>query len=254
MTDAGFAVVFVGIETPSVESLRETRKLQNVNRDLVKQVRSLRAAGLDVWAGFILGFDSDGPDIFDRMIDFVQRAGIAYAMVGTLIALPGTPLYDRLRREGRLRPDLEHGDMFDFSNVETTIPTRQLVDGYIRVLETLYHPKFYFERCREHLDYWEEAPGLARNAAWNMLPAVFRSLWHQGVRSRYRRAYWSFLAWVLRNGPRKLPLAMAQAIGGHHFIRYTQETVVPRLWHQSRSWQDDTVRSSAQPEASTIQR
>src|SRR5262249_51448108 len=95
MTDAGFAVVFVGIESPSQDSLRETRKVQNLRRDLVEQVRSLRRAGLDIWGGFILGFDHDDPAIFDRMIDFVMRSGIAYATVGVLTALPNTPLYQR---------------------------------------------------------------------------------------------------------------------------------------------------------------
>jgi radical SAM superfamily enzyme YgiQ (UPF0313 family) len=85
MVEAGFAVVFVGIETPSQDALREVRKVQNLGRDMVGQIRHLRRRGLDVWGGFILGFDSDGPAVFDQMIDFVQRSGIAYATVGLLI-------------------------------------------------------------------------------------------------------------------------------------------------------------------------
>ena len=229
MTAAGFAVVFVGIESPSKESLRETRKLQNLRHDLVEQVRSLRARGLDVWGGFILGFDHDGEDSFERMIEFVQRSGIAYATVGMLTALPNTALYERLAREGRLRPDSETGDMFALTNVVTKLPEEVLLRGYLRVLETLFEPETYFERCREHLRHWEPAPGLAREASAGDLAAVARSLWRQGVRGPYRRAYLRFLVGVLRSAPRKLPLAIAQACAGHHFITYTRETVAPRL-------------------------
>jgi radical SAM superfamily enzyme YgiQ (UPF0313 family) len=242
MTAAGFAVVFVGIESPSKESLRETRKLQNLRHDLVEQVRSLRARGLDIWGGFILGFDHDGEDSFDRMIEFVQRSGIAYATVGMLTALPNTALHARLAREGRLRPDSETGDMFALTNVVTKLPEPVLLRGYLRVLETLFEPETYFERCREHLRHWEPAPGLAREATAADLAAVARSLWRQGVQGRYRRAYWRFLAGVLLGAPRKLPLAIAQACAGHHFITYTRETVAPRLRARLRQLGDQVDR------------
>jgi radical SAM superfamily enzyme YgiQ (UPF0313 family) len=229
MTDAGFAVVFVGIESPSEESLRETRKLQNLRRDLVEQIRALRRGGLDVWGGFILGFDHDGPEIFDRMIEFVNRSGIAYAAVGILTALPNTPLHRRLAVEGRLLPDGETGDMFQLTNVITRLPLPALLEGYIRVLEALFAPEPYFARCREHLCHWQPAPGLVRPATLDELSVVWRSLWRQGVRGRYRRAYWRFLVWVLRHAPAKLSLAFAQACAGHHFITYTQATVVPAM-------------------------
>ena len=230
MVAAGFAVVFVGVETPVEESLAETRKTQNLGRDMVQQIRSLRARGLDVWGGFILGFDNDGPDVFDRMIDFVQRSGIAYATVGMLIALPGTPLYERLAREGRLRPNLETGDMLSFSNVVTRLPKDTLLEGYIRVVETLYDPEIYFARCREHLEHWESnAAARLEPSGLSDLPVVWRSLWAQGLRGRYRTAYWRFLAWVAARHPRKLPMAIAQACAGHHFITYTRESVAPDL-------------------------
>jgi len=105
MVEAGFRKVFVGIETPSVEALEECHKLQNRNRDLVAAVQTLQRAGLEVMAGFIVGFDSDKKDIFKRQFDFIQRSGVATAMVGLLNALPQTRLWQRLRREGRLEAE-----------------------------------------------------------------------------------------------------------------------------------------------------
>jgi radical SAM superfamily enzyme YgiQ (UPF0313 family) len=246
MTAAGFAVVFVGIETPSEEALRETRKLQNLKRDLAAQVRSLRARGLDVWGGFILGFDSDGPECFDRMIEFVQRSGIVYAMAGMLEALPNTPLYRRLEREGRLRPAPAAGDSLAFTNVVTKLPARSLIEGYTRVLETLYDPETYFERCREHLAHWRPAPGPARAISLAEVAVLWRSLRTQGLASPYRRAYWRFLAWAARR-PGRLPLALAQACAGHHFITYTRDTVVPSLRERLRRLELEAGAREAEP-------
>jgi len=241
MTKAGFAVVFIGIETPCEESLRETRKTQNLNRDVLQQVRRLGHQGLDVWGGFVLGFDRDGPEIFDRMIRFVQDAGIAYAMVGMLTALPNTPLHARLAREGRLLPDAETGDGFAFSNVVTRLPMQSMVEGYIRVLEALYDPEIYFERCREHLRHWRSVPGLAGRTSPGDLLVLWRSIRAQGLTGTYRRAYWQFLAWALRHYPNKLSLAVAQACAGHHFITYTRDAVVPALRAELSSQLDAEV-------------
>ncbi|MFQ5767648.1 MAG: DUF4070 domain-containing protein [Acidobacteriota bacterium] len=231
MTDAGFTSVFIGIESPSTEALKETRKIQNLKRDLVAQVHSLLERGLDVWAGFILGFDSDGPDIFDRMIHFIRRAAIPYAMVGILGALPNTPLYKRLAREGRLRPHFK-GDQFGLTNVITRLPAAQMVAGYRRVLENLYSPDGFFQRCRENLARWKPAPGTRRSLRSADLRAAWRAITKQGVTGSYRRAYWNFLHWVVQNHPAKLRRALAQAAAGHHYITYTREVVVPSLRRQ----------------------
>ncbi|HAJ95293.1 MAG TPA: B12-binding domain-containing radical SAM protein, partial [Actinobacteria bacterium] len=102
MTKAGFTSVFVGIETPDAESLNECGKVQNEGRDLVESVKIIQNGGLEVQAGFIVGFDSDKPSIFQRQIDFIQQSGIVTAMVGILTALPKTRLYQRLNESNRL--------------------------------------------------------------------------------------------------------------------------------------------------------
>jgi len=231
MTQAGFTAVFMGIETPSPEALRETHKLQNLRRDLVEQVHGLLDRGLDVWAGFILGFDSDGPDCFDRMIEFIQNAAIPYAMVGMLGALPNTPLYARLEKEGRLRPDFV-GDQFGLTNVVTRMPIAQMLAGYRRVLETVYNPEIYFQRCRENLVRWKPTTGSIRPIAPRDIACALRALWGQGFSGRYRGAYWGFLRWVMQNCPEKLGRAVAQAAAGHHYITYTRNVVVPALLTQ----------------------
>jgi radical SAM superfamily enzyme YgiQ (UPF0313 family) len=232
MTAAGFTAVFIGIETPSPEALRETRKLQNLKRDLVEHVHLLQERGLDVWAGFILGFDNDGPESFDAMIRFIERAAVSYAMVGILTALPGTPLYRRLQEEGRLRQDV-NGDQFGLSNVVTRLPDHEMLAGYRRVLETLYRPEAFFDRCRSNLGRWTVPPGAARRLSLRDFRSAWRALRAQGLAGPYRAAYWRFLGWVLRHHPHKIGRAIAQAAAGHHYITYTRTVVEQTLARQA---------------------
>ena len=230
MVDAGFDAVFLGIETPNRAALRETGKTQNLTRDPIERVRALMARGLDVWGGFILGFDNDGPDIFDRMIEFVRAAAIPYAMVGLLGAPPGTPLWKRLLGEGRLRrdPAFESGDQFGLTNVIHKLPVEQIIDGYRRVMQTLYAPADYFGRCRDNLAHWGRRGATPRLSLAD-LRAAARAVFAQGFLAPYRREYWRFLAWTVRHQPSKLARALAQAATGHHYITYTRRTVVPAL-------------------------
>ena len=127
MVDAGFDWVFVGIETPSIESLKETHKLQNTKRSLIESVHAIQNAGLLVYGGFIIGFDSDSEDIFDRQIEFITDAAIPVAMVGLLGALPGTPLFARLQDAGRLKGETFAGDnQCGYTNIVTILPQRTL--------------------------------------------------------------------------------------------------------------------------------
>ena len=102
MREANFTRVFLGIETPVEESLRETTKFQNLRKDLLESVKLIQAYGMEVMAGFIVGFDNDPADVFDRQIEFIRQAAIPLSMVGLLTALPNTQLWRRLKSEGRL--------------------------------------------------------------------------------------------------------------------------------------------------------
>ncbi|HYY15786.1 MAG TPA: radical SAM protein, partial [Gammaproteobacteria bacterium] len=151
MVDGNFRWVFVGIETPSMESLNETMKYQNTKRSLLASVKVIQNAGLLVYGGFIIGFDNDTEDIFDRQIEFITQAAIPNAMVGLLVALPGTPLYKRMQETGRLKPDDYEGtsDQCGYTNIVTLLPARTLLEGYRKVIATIYTPHEYFRRSVE---------------------------------------------------------------------------------------------------------
>ena len=146
LVKAGFRKVFIGIETPNEESLTECNKYLNKNRDLVACVKIIQGNGLEVQGGFIVGFDNDPLSIFERQINFIQKSGIVTAMVGLLSALPGTKLYQRLKKEDRLLK-VPSGDNTDFSiNFIPKMNVETLINGYKKILNTIYSPKYYYKR------------------------------------------------------------------------------------------------------------
>ena len=225
MVEAGFNSVFVGIESPSKESLSGAHKNQNLRMDQAEAIDRLTAAGLEVLAGFIVGFDTDGPDIFDRQLEFISSAAIPRAMVGILSALPGTALWRRLEREKRVRWS-PSGDQFERPNFAPTMDEHQLVAGYRTLLAALYTDDAYYDRCQLYLD----RARIGRTAVSDGALASFaRAVWTIGIRGRRRRRFWRLLARSLRRGPRAFPRAAVLAIVGEHLIRYTEEVVLPRL-------------------------
>jgi radical SAM superfamily enzyme YgiQ (UPF0313 family) len=219
MHEANFNSVFMGIETPVAESLKETTKFQNLRRDLLESVKLVQSYGMEVMAGFIVGFDHDPPDVFERQIQFIRDAAIPVSMVGLLSALPNTQLWRRLKAEGRLlRESLGNNTLLDM-NFIPRMDTQELLNGYRRILETIYYPGEYFNRVQAFLSQLGTA---ARTPiVFSDFLAVARSLWRQGLRSDYRKEYWKFLAQTLRRHRQHMDKALALAIMGHHFFELT---------------------------------
>jgi radical SAM superfamily enzyme YgiQ (UPF0313 family) len=215
MVEAGFKKVFVGLETPVAESLEECGKVAN-RRDLAGAVGRLQAAGLEVMGGFIVGFDNDPADVFRRQFEFIQRAGVATAMVGLLTALPQTRLYARLEREGRLLFKTLGDNTTAVLNFVPRLDRARLVSGYRELMRSLYAPENYYRRVRAFLAAWQPHGPPLRLAGADVR-AFLRSLWTLGVRNRGRLAYWRLFWGTLLGRPRKFRAAIELAIIGHHF-------------------------------------
>ena len=225
MVQAGFHMIFVGIETPSADGLAECNKKQNEGRDLVADVKRLQRAGLHVQGGFILGFDSDTPAIFERQIEFIQKSGVVMAMVGLLQAIPGTGLYDRLCREGRVTERLSSGDNVDgTTNIVTRMGAAGLQEGYRRVLRHIYAPRHYYRRLKTFLREYRKPP-ITEKVRREHLWAFLRSSIRLGLLSRERWHYWTLLAWTYVRKRELFPLAVSLAICGYHFRRTAEQHI-----------------------------
>jgi radical SAM superfamily enzyme YgiQ (UPF0313 family) len=222
MVNAGFNSVFLGIETPNEESLAECSKFQNKNRDLLTCVKIIQKAGMKVIGGFIVGFDSDPPSIFEKQIEFIQKSGIITAMVGLLNAPRGTRLYQRLLRENRLLKEAS-GDNTDFSiNFIPKMNYEMLINGYKRIISGIYSPKPFYERVKRFLKEYKSLHKTHFHFSYirtyfNYLGAFLKSIWFLGIRDKARAYNLKFFFWSLFKRPRFFMLATTYAIYGFHF-------------------------------------
>jgi radical SAM superfamily enzyme YgiQ (UPF0313 family) len=226
MTEAGFDMVFVGIESPNEESLVECDKLPNKKRDLLAAVKKIQNHGLQVQGGFIVGFDSDPVSIFKSQIDFIQKSGIVTAMVGVLMAPPETRLYKRLKKENRILPK-GSGDNTDGStNFIPKMGREPLAHGYRHVVNTIYSPKQYYERIKTFLkEYKPRSKGKSKISLLKLL-ALIRSTWALGFKEKGRIHYWKLVIWTLLRKPKTFSLSMTLAIQGFHFRKVAEKVRV----------------------------
>jgi len=198
MVDAGFTTVFIGIETPNEASLTECKKNQNKNRDLIESVKRIQRAGLQVQGGFIVGFDSDPPSIFQRQIDFIQRS------------------YERLKREGRILSEMSGDNVSGSTNIIPKMGLATLREGYRKVLDQIYSPRLYYERVKTFLQNYEP-PRIRVHFEFEYILAFLRSIYQLGIKGAERAYYWRLFFWTLFRRPKLLPLAITLAIYGFHF-------------------------------------
>ncbi len=255
MVQAHFLWVFLGIETPSAESLKETGKVQNLKGPLVDKVKAIQRAGLLVYGGFIIGFDHDTEDIFERQIDFITEAAVPNAMIGPLVALPGTPLYARMKQAGRLirgtDREQERTVASGHTNIITRLSQRCLLEGQAKILQTLYTPAAYYARTFAALALLPHPRSLVRRIArvlWLAKGGASVLVDNRGQPPRgrihclgplqrflrqlpedFKRDSLKFVWRVLRHCPDQIPFVLPFIFMGFHFFMFTFDHALPEL-------------------------
>lgn len=217
MVSAGFYGVFIGIETPNAECLDECGKSQNLKRDMSDSVKILQGCGFVVSGGFIVGFDHDPPNIFDQQIDFIQKSGITTAMVGILNAPNGTKLFNRLKSENRLLENFTGNNMDGTINFVPVMLYKELMNGYAKVIKTIYSQKEYYQRIKTFLGNYTLPAWKKDKIRKRELGAFFQLIWKLGVVEKGRNYFWKLLVLSLFKYPKKLSIAMTLAVYGFHF-------------------------------------
>jgi len=227
MRRADFRRVFLGIETPVEESLKEAQKGQNTRRDLLQSVKKIQSYGMEVMAGFIVGFDSDPEDIFERQIDFIRESAIPLAMVGLLTALPDTQLWRRLAREGRLLKESTGNNTDGSLNFIPRMESARLIEGYQRILRTIYSPAEYYQRaldCLSRLAKDEREPHQGGvSSVISSLIALMRLMLTLGVRDCERLEFWRYVKSTLISHRQNFAHALTLAAMGYHLRKLTEE-------------------------------
>jgi len=222
MQRAGFRRVFLGIETPVEESLKEAQKSQN-RGNLLDSVKRIQSYGMEVMAGFIVGFDNDPEDIFERQIKFIRDSAIPLAMVGLLTALPDTQLWRRLEKEGRLLGESSGNNTNCSLNFVPKMDATRLVEGYKSIMRTIYKPNEYYQRALESLRRTTQKDSEpTRLDIIGALAAFSRLAIKLGVLDRERKEFWRFLRRTVRFHPNQFSQSMRLAAMGYHFRKLNE--------------------------------
>jgi radical SAM superfamily enzyme YgiQ (UPF0313 family) len=216
MVDANFESVFVGIESPNEDALRETKKIQNLtdrNGTVLEKVHHIQRLGLEVWCGMIVGFDVDDTSVFEVQRRFIQQSRIGLAIISILFAIPRTPLYARLNTEGRLAGLAENVDGWVTTNVVPLRMTRpELCEGYIDLMRAVYSTEAYFGRLdalyldakllpnagrrnylRRHPWRWITAHAQAAAETIHVFAHLMWLVPERALRREYRRRLWNVI-------------------------------------------------------------
>ncbi len=224
MVECNFNAVFLGIETPDTESLALTKKFQNTRNSLNESVKSIMRQGLRVTAGFIVGFDGEQPQAGDRVVQFVEDTSISLAMFSMLQALPGTALWERLEKEGRLLTEGGNINQTTLMNFVPTRPIDAIAQEYIRTFWDLYDPLRYLERTYRQFLLMGEPRNKTKLRA--PTPAAIRALltiaWRQGIVRKTRWKFWPYLFHIMRAKPNNWQHYLSICALGEHFLDYRQ--------------------------------
>jgi radical SAM superfamily enzyme YgiQ (UPF0313 family) len=222
MREAGFGRVFLGIETPVEESLKEAQKSQN-RGNLLESVKKIQSYSMEVMAGFIVGFDNDPDDIFERQIDFIRQSAIPLAMVGLLNALPDTQLWKRLDREGRLLGEASGNNTNCSLNFVTKMDPSRLIEGYQSIMRTIYSPKEYYQRVVDSLKRTPQATGEIKSYDFiSGIAAFTRVAVKLGVLDCERKEFWRFFAHAISKHRDRLAESLRLAAMGYHFRKLNE--------------------------------
>ena len=228
MREAFFVTVFCGIETPDPDALKAMHKDHNMMVPILEGIRTINSYGMEVVSGIIMGLDTDKPETGDALLAFVEESQIPLLTINLLQALPQTPLWDRLAKEGRLVNDDDGRD----SNVKFLLPYDQVVESWRRCMEVAYQPEKLFARYQYQCDYTYaqriKVPVTPEQKSWAnikrgliMLRNIF---WKVGVLGDYRKVFWKFALGRLRRGD--IEGLIGPAMIGHHLIMFARAASV----------------------------
>jgi len=227
MVEAGFDRVFIGLETPNEESLKECAKDQNCKRDLTESIKKLQASGLEVLGGYIVGFDNDDESIFASQIKFIQESGVATAMVGLLNALPNTRLWQRMKDESRLLLHSSGNNTDGSINFIPKMDMEKLIQGYHQMVKTIYSPRHYYQRVSKFLEHYQ--PLRQRKVDWERFKGFLKSIFYIGIlgNGRTQWYYWKMLLKSTLFYRKSITAAITLMVYGQHFRKMSNKMRLP---------------------------
>jgi len=186
---------------------------------MVESIHKIQEKGMMVKGGFIIGFDSDPPKIFNKIIDFIEESTIINAMVGLLNAPKGTSLYKRMKAEGRILSGHSGNNTDLITNIKTKMDYESLVEGYKNVVKNIYTPKIYYQRVMKFMRQYKPPSNKSLKFHVGLFKPLLKTTFFLGIVGKERLYYWKLFFWTIFTKPKLFPLAMTLSVFGHHFRR-----------------------------------
>ncbi len=225
MREAYFHTVFIGIETPDPEALHGMVKDQNLRLPILEAVEILNSYGMEVVSGIIMGLDQDTERTADDILAFIEASKIPMLTINLLYALPRTPLWRRLEKEGRILSDGTGGEE---SNVKFLLPREVVRKNWLRCVTESNQPEPLYRRFQHQIEHTYPNrfdPGARRKVekgdVANGLKILARILWRVGARSDYRKVFWRLAGPALKSG--NIEAVIHVGLVAHHLIHFARD-------------------------------
>ena len=213
LLEAGFRHIFIGIETPDESGLKGSKKSQNLKRNQLDNIKKLHNAGFIISAGFIVGFDTDTPSIFQQQIDFIQESGIPLPIVNILKAPPGTELFERIKREGRLSKQFAFAE--GETNITPAMDEKVLYDGFINLINNIYSPEKSYQRLIQFFKTYsfpKTTVKVPEKLSLKSIWMILRIIYLLGIKDTNRKYFWKLILWTVKNNRKFLDKAILYGI------------------------------------------
>jgi radical SAM superfamily enzyme YgiQ (UPF0313 family) len=267
LQEANFVTIYFGIESPRRDSLESALKQINIRGkgSLIDKIRRVQSRNLMIIAGMIVGFDTDDRGIFKDQFEFLLEAGIPFTTSGILFAIEKTPLFERLKAEGRLLDDdmslfQVHGAA-DLNFVPKLLSVEELKAGYNWMIRQHYRYENYRKRLIEAVRHWQKGPQRAFNIALLLNFSVLRRA--PGVVIHYlmsprekRNFFFGTIRDVIRTGfmVRKLVVTLMFLLVHKHFHEFVERTHGdPETVPDSIVWPKEAVAAATRKARSSLQ-
>ncbi|MCZ7602407.1 MAG: B12-binding domain-containing radical SAM protein [Melioribacteraceae bacterium] len=227
MLEAGFRNILIGIESVDEDSLIAMKKKQNTRRNLLKDIQYLHDLGFIIMGTFIVGLDTDKPTVFDDVIKFIQESGIVLSIINILKAPPGTELYDRMKREGRLLSTFKFGE--DATNVIPLMGLDELEKGYKKIIDTIYSSESVFKRVRKYFEFnrtYKVKYPLKRKLTFLDFLKSLKIIFILGVVDKNRKYFWKIIKLVLKKNYNYLDLALLFSLILYQYSVLREENIL----------------------------
>lgn len=226
MLEAGFRYILIGIESVDEDSLIAMKKKQNTKRNLLKDIQYLHDLGYIIMGTFIVGLDTDKPGVFDDVINFIQDSGVVLSIINILKAPPGTELYNRMKREGRLLPSFKFGE--DATNVIPLMGLDDLKAGYKKIIDKIYSSESVFNRVRKYFEFnriYKVKYPLKRKWSLKEIITALKVVFFLGVVDKNRKYFWKIITLVLKKNYKYLDSALLFSLILHQYSVLREENI-----------------------------